>query len=301
MSTSRSTTSAPPVRPPEPAIRGRIGPDADHGFYPVAHRYHLYLSLSCPGCLRIAVTHALLGLDDRISRTLLPPVPDGPGAGYAALRAPYEATAHGYRGAARAPVLADRWTGRVVSNHTPDILRDLCLRFGGAGGPDLYPAAAEREIRELDLLCERDIGAAAQRAGQAGGDDASRAAALDTLLGALGALEERLATGPHLVGDALTAADVHLWVTLVQLDTVHRWHLDAEAVHRIAAHPRLWAFARRLLANPAFARQLRLDEIERRHHHDCRGLEAAGAAVQIIDWTATDDLLASPARQRRPR
>ncbi|GAB2926124.1 glutathione S-transferase C-terminal domain-containing protein [Streptomyces mayteni] len=296
-----STTPSLPACTPASSIRGRIGPDADHGYYPAAHRYHLYLALSCPGCLRIAVTHALLGLEGRISRTLLPPVPDAPGAGYAALREPYEATAYRYPGPAKAPVLADRWTGRVVSNHTGDILRDLALRFGGPAAPELYPAGAEDETRALDRLFGQDINAAAQRAGQAGGDPAGRAAALATLLGALGTVEERLAAGPHLLGDALTAADVHLWVTLVQLDTVHRWHLDAEAVHRIAAHPRLWAFARRQLANPAFAGQLRLDEIERRHHHDCRGLEAAGAAVQIIDWTATGELLASPARQRGPR
>ncbi|TDC19775.1 glutathione S-transferase family protein [Streptomyces sp. 8K308] len=300
MSRSSSTTSSP-AGTPTPFIRGRIGPNAAHGYYPAAHRYHLYLSLSCPGCLRIAITHALLGLEDRVTRTLLPPVPDAPGAGYAVLREPYEATNHRYPGPGKAPVLADRWTGRVVSNHAPDILRDLALRFGGADAPDLCPRAAAEDIRALGRLLDRDVTEAAQGAGQAGGDRAGRADALTILLGALGTLEERLASRPFLVGDTLTAADVHLWVTLVQLDTVHRWHLDADAVHRIAAHPRLWAFARRLLANPAFAGQLRLDEIERRHHHDCRGLEAAGAAVQIIDWTATDDLLPSPASERRPR
>jgi putative glutathione S-transferase len=88
------------------------------------------------------------------------------------------------------------------------------------------------------------------------------------------------------VGDRLTLADVWLWVALVQLDTVHRRHLDAAAVHRVAGHPRLWAYARRLTAHPAFGRHLDLDGIARRHDALCRGAEAAGAAVPIVDWAA---------------
>lgn len=84
----------------------------------------------------------------------------------------------------------------------------------------------------------------------------------------------------------LTAADIDLWVSLVQLDTVHRCHLDASAVHRIAGLTALWSYARRLAAHPAFGTQLDLDGIARRHHGHCRGLEAAGAAVQILDWAA---------------
>jgi putative glutathione S-transferase len=89
-----------------------------------------------------------------------------------------------------------------------------------------------------------------------------------------------------LIRDHITAADVELWVTLVQLDTVHRHHLDAAAVQRIADHPTLWAYARRLTAHPAFGTHLDLDGIARRHHAHCQGLEAAGAAVQILDWAS---------------
>jgi putative glutathione S-transferase len=84
----------------------------------------------------------------------------------------------------------------------------------------------------------------------------------------------------------------------VTLDTVHRLHLDAAAVHRTADHPHLWSYAR-LAAHPAFGRHLDLDGIARRHHARCQGLEAAGAAVQILDWTVhiTDNVAARPARE----
>ncbi|MFH8902141.1 glutathione S-transferase C-terminal domain-containing protein [Streptomyces coeruleorubidus] len=268
-----------------PSFRSRIGSDARSGYYAAPRRYRLHLALSCPHCLRIAVTHGLLGLGDTLPVTLLPAVPDSPGGGHRALRPLYEASSHQHPGPAVAPVLSDGWTGRIVSTHAPDILRDLTRWFGGTG-PDLHPRGAKEAIEGVTRLCEQGITATAQRAGQSGGDPAARDTALATLLRALDILEWRLAAQEHVLGGELTLADVHVWVTLVQLDTVHRYHLDAAAVHRITGHPRLWAYARRLAAHPAFGSRLDLDGIARRHHAHCRGSEAAGAAVQIVDWAA---------------
>ncbi|MFF7178146.1 glutathione S-transferase C-terminal domain-containing protein [Streptomyces sp. NPDC008121] len=283
---SATPLTAVPSFPSPPSFRGRIGCDARSGHYAAPRRYRLHLSLSCPHCLRIAVTHSLLGLDGELPVTLLPAVPDGADGEHSALRPLYEASAHHYPGAATAPVLGDDWTGRIVSTHIPDILRDLARRFGDLGPdrPVLYPPGAEAETRALDQLCEQGVKAAAQRAGEPGTDPDARGRAVARLLRTLGALERRLACRPYALGEELTAADVQLWVTLVGLDTVHRWHLDAAAVHRIADHPHLWSYARRLSAHPAFGRHLDLDGIARRHHAHCRGLEGAGAAVQILDW-----------------
>ncbi|MFE8945889.1 glutathione S-transferase C-terminal domain-containing protein [Streptomyces sp. NPDC007856] len=267
-----------------PVFRGRIGRDArSGGHYAVPHRYRLHLSTACPDGLRLAVGHSLLGLDGSCPVTVLPAVPDCPGGGHSALRPLYEASAHRYTGPALAPVLSDDWSGRIVSTQARDILRDLD-RFPHEGRAALYPSGLESVIEAVERMCAEGIEQAAQRAGQAGVDPAGRAAALDVLLGTLGRLENRLAGEEHLVDDRLTAADVELWVSLVQLDTVHRCHLDASAVQRIAGHRALWAYARRLAAHPALGRHLDLDGISRRHHGRCRGLEAAGAAVQILDW-----------------
>ena len=269
-------------------FRGRIGRDARSGHYAVPRRYRLHLALSCRHCLRIAITHSLLGLEDTLPVTLLPAVPDGPDGGHSALRLMYEASAHHYAGPTAAPVLSDDWSGRIVSTYAPDILRDLDGRFG-SGSPDravLHPCGAEREMEAIARLCEHGISEAVQRAGQPGADDAAREAALSTVFGALDGLERRLATRAHVLGDDLTASDVQVWVTLVWFDTVHRQHLDAAAVHRVTDHPHVWAYARRLAAHPAFGPHLDLDGIARRHHAHCRGLEAAGAAVQILDWAA---------------
>ncbi|MEU2264458.1 glutathione S-transferase C-terminal domain-containing protein [Streptomyces sp. NPDC019645] len=268
-----------------PSFRSRIGHDARSGYYTAPHRYRLHLSPACPHCLQIAVTHSLLALDETLPVTLLPAVPDAPGGGHRVLRPLYEASSHQHPGPAVAPVLSDNWTGRIVSTHTPDILRDLARQFRGHG-PDLHPRGAEEAIAAVGRLCEQGITEPAQRAGQPGGDPAARDIALATLLRALDVLEWRLDSREHLLGGELTLADVQLWVTLIQLDTVHRHHLDVAAVHQITDHPHLWAYAQRLATYPAFGSHLDLDGIACRHHAHCRGQEAAGAAVQIVDWAA---------------
>ncbi|MFG2821555.1 glutathione S-transferase C-terminal domain-containing protein [Kitasatospora sp. NPDC048365] len=265
-----------------PSLRGRIGHDARSGYYPVPHRYRLHLSLSCPSSLRIAVVHSLLGLDDTLPITVLPALPDAGADGYTALRPLYEASSHRYTGPAQAPVLSDGWSGRIVSTDAVEILTDLAGRFPG---PDeLRPRGAASAIEAVRQLCERGIDAPAQRAGRVDADPAERAEGLSALLDGLDAVERRLASHDHVLGDDLTLADVQLWTTLVQLDTVHRWHLDADAVDRIADHPHLWSYAGRLAGHPAFGHHLDLDGIARRHHSHCRGEEAAGAAMQIVDW-----------------
>ncbi|MFG2265899.1 glutathione S-transferase C-terminal domain-containing protein [Streptomyces sp. NPDC048720] len=268
-----------------PAFRGRIGRDARSGHYAVPGRYRLHLSTACPDGLRLAVVHSLLSLDTVCPTTFLPAVPDCPEGGHSALRPLYDASAHRYTGPAVAPVLSDDWSGRIVSTHAPDIMRDLARRFG-SGRPSPYPCGAESEIEAVERMCAQGIEDAAQRAGSAGAERAERDAALGTLLETLGVLERWLAGRTYVIRDEVTVADVELWVALVQLDTVHRNHLDAAAVQRIAGQPVLWAYARRLTAHPAFGTHLNLDGIARRHHARCHGLEAAGAAVPILDWAA---------------
>ncbi len=104
-----------------PAPRGRIGA----GFSPVPHRYHLYLRADCPRSLRVTDTLAELGLMHSIAATVLGAEPRA--AEYTALRLAYEATGHHFDGALNVPALVDTWSGRVVSDHTPDILDDLRL------------------------------------------------------------------------------------------------------------------------------------------------------------------------------
>ncbi|MER7827404.1 hypothetical protein ABTX85_33115 [Streptomyces sp. NPDC096097] len=104
---------------PAPAPRGRIGA----GFSPVPHRYHLYLRVDCPHSRRVTDTLTELGLAASITATVLGADPRA--AEYTALRLAYEAAGHHFDGTLTAPALVDGWSGRVVSDHTPDIVDDL--------------------------------------------------------------------------------------------------------------------------------------------------------------------------------
>ncbi|MGZ9929791.1 hypothetical protein ACXNSR_07825 [Streptomyces sp. NC-S4] len=108
-----------PRTAPAPAPRGRIGA----GFSPVPHRYHLYLRAACLPSQQVTTALAALGLDRSITATVLGTEPRA--AEYTALRLAYEATGHHFDGALTVPALVDTWSGRVVSDHTPDILDDL--------------------------------------------------------------------------------------------------------------------------------------------------------------------------------
>ncbi|QEV09865.1 glutathione S-transferase C-terminal domain-containing protein [Streptomyces prasinus] len=277
-------TIAPATPSPlAPVFRGRIGRDARSGHYAVPRRYRLHLSTADPACLRIAVTHTLLGLDDACAVTFLPAVPDRPDGGYTELSPLYDASAHRYTGPALAPVLSDDWSGRIVSTHAPDIARDLARRFDG-GRRAVYPRGAESEIEAVERMCAQGIDAAAGSAGKTAAEPAARAGALGTLLRTLGSLDNWLMDRDHMIRDRITVADVELWVALVRLDTVHRHHLDAGAVRDIAGYETLWAYARRLAGHPAFGGHLDVDAIARRHRAHCHAPAATGTAVQVVTW-----------------
>ncbi|MEU6171398.1 glutathione S-transferase C-terminal domain-containing protein [Streptantibioticus parmotrematis] len=217
-------------------FRARIGDLRARGFYPAPHRYHLYLEQDCPRSLRVSITLALLGLQDAVGATVLPSC-DGGGEAASELRRAYDATWYRYRGPLTVPALCDQWTGRVVSNHTPDILRDLAERLGPHGARAsvrLRPEALAARIDAFREFLDEEVTRAPERPER-------WAAALDSL-------DRQLSGQPYALGAELTAADVDLWVTLVHLDV---WEPGADAPD--GRHGHLSAYVRRLLARPEFA------------------------------------------------
>jgi putative glutathione S-transferase len=215
-------------------IRSRIGVGLAGGFYPAPHRYQLYLTEGCPRSLRISVTLELLGLHDSVATTLLTLPTETPDA-FAALRGAYEATWHHYDGPLTAPALCDRWSGRIVSNHTPDILRDLAglpVRQNDARLPRLNPPALTADIDALRELLDRDVTPTAP--------PLARTTALQSL-------DRQLVPQTYALGDELTAADVDLWVALTRLDPTES----------LAPYGRLRDYVRRLDAHPAFHGKVR--------------------------------------------
>ncbi|WP_327412828.1 hypothetical protein [Streptomyces sp. NBC_01233] len=102
----------------------------------------------------MAAALALLGIEDSVATTVLGTGTDtvvetgtlvdtgtgcGPEAGdHTALRLAYEAAGHHFDGTLTVPALVDTWSGRIVSDHTPDILDDLHFP---AGHPAFHKAS----------------------------------------------------------------------------------------------------------------------------------------------------------------
>ncbi|MEV6197746.1 cell envelope biogenesis protein OmpA [Streptomyces sp. NPDC051920] len=223
-------------------VDSRIGVGLAGGFYPAPHRYELYLAQSCPPSLRIAITLGLLGLRDSVATTLVADAARTPDA-FASLRRAYEATEHHFDGPLTAPALCDRWSGRIVSNHTPAILRDLAGLLSGhttTCPSTLCPPPLAADIEALRELLDRAV---------------TPSAPASELVAALELLDCRLSSHAYVLGESLTAADVDVWTALTGLGRSRA----------LGSRPRLLDYKRRLGGHPAF-----------RHGSDLVPLIAAG-------------------------
>jgi putative glutathione S-transferase len=250
-----------PGPPPLVRFTGRITADGDFTARPF--RYHVYGARACPSSHRVAITRELAGLHDLVTMSYVDGERDGRGwafraehgpdpvNGFTLLREAYDATEENFDGHVGVPVLWDRFGTRVASNDARGIALDLATRFRHLAEPpvDTYPAALRDEVDALEDRLDADLR----------GD----------LLETFEQLDARLSRRRHLLGDALTQADVRLWVMLVRYDAGP----NARRTINPGLHvfPHLWRYARELYALPAF-----------RDTTDFRAFTAPGA--RLPDW-----------------
>ncbi|MFD3515308.1 glutathione S-transferase C-terminal domain-containing protein [Streptomyces sp. NPDC058657] len=249
---------------PRYPFQGRITADGSSGHRAEPGRYHIWAAWSCGWAQRVAIVRKLKGLEGVVSLSYVDDERDGRGwafrerrgpdpvAGFRLLSEAYEATAPGYPGHISTPVLWDRRTGRIVSNHFDLITTDLCTAFDAwaAPGVDLRPEPLRSEIDELNTYLYENVcdgvyrvdGAATQ-----GAYEASR----QQVCQALETLDARLADRRYLLGDVVREPDVRLWPTLARFDLAYN---PVAGVCRggLRAFPHLWAYARDLYRLPAF-------------------------------------------------
>jgi glutathionyl-hydroquinone reductase len=292
------------VRPAYP-FQGRITADGSSGYPAVPGRYHLYISWACPWATRTAIVRKLLGLEEVISLSVVDPIRDGRGwafregpgysldpvNGFALLREAYEATEPGYDGHISVPVLWDRETSRIVSNNFPDITIDLDTQFGAFanGAYDLYPEPLRPEIDAINAVIYENVNNGVYRSGMAT-TQAAYHDAVTKLFATLDELEDRLAGRRYLLGDAITEADVRLWVTLVRFDSVYHYHFKAN-LRRLTDYPNLWGYARDLYALPAFSGTTNFDHIKRHYFTTHPHINPTRIVPDgpLLDWDAPPD------------
>lgn len=261
---------------------------------PEPGRYHLYVSLACPWAARTLVVRVLKRLERVIGVTVVDPVRDergwrlhaddpDPHEGFRFLEEAYRATDPGYSGRVTVPVLWDVEQRRIVNNESSEIIR--MLDAWSDEGPALYPERLRAEIDEVNERVYHGVNDGVYRAGFAT-TQAAYEEAFDALFATLDWLEERLARRRYLVGDALTEADVRLFVTLVRFDAVYVGHFKCN-LRRIDDYPALSAYLRDLYQHPGVAATVSFDHIKRHYYSthpalNPRGIVPKGPELDLL-------------------
>jgi glutathionyl-hydroquinone reductase len=267
-----------------------------------AGRYRLYASLACPWAHRSLIVRRLLGLEEMIGVTIVDPIRDergwrftlspgdrDPVTGAHFLAELYTATDPSYDGRHTVPCIWDTETKRLVTNDYPQITlmfeSEAFTPFHRQDAPDLYPRELRAEIDELNDEVFHNVNNGVYKAGMATTQEAYEEP-FDALFATLDRLEARLEGHEFLVGDRLSEADVRLYPTLARFDAVYYGHFKCN-LRRITDYPRLWAYARRLYAIPAFGETTDFDHIKRHYYETHRHLNPSGVVPKgpAISWT----------------
>jgi len=267
-------------------FRRRITADGAGGFKAEPGRYHLYVSYACPWANRTILYRKLKRLDDVVSMSVLHPRWGGPDGwrfgetdkstrdhvgGRDFLHQVYAAAKPDYTGRVTVPVLWDKRTGTIVSTESGDIIRMFDLEFDQWADASVrfYPDDLAVGIDELNRTILPHVCMGVYKAGFAG-TQANYDTAIRNLFLTLDMLEDRLADREFLLGERVTEADWHLFMTLVRFDAVYHAALKC-TYRRLLDYPNLSRHTRRLYELPGVARTIRLDHV-RLHYFDDLGI-----------------------------
>ena len=284
--TYRREISAIPSRLDRPVLRRlEAGPEA----------MVLVASASCPWSHAAVIARQLKGLTKTVALQIAggPRVEgyalqsSGPLAalGYQHAHQLYSETDAAYTGRATVPFLWDIEAAVMLSNSSADIMRAL---DAAGGGLVLFPTDIEDELEAFLTWMFDGLSNAVYRAGKAQRQDEYEDATRH-VYATLQALEDRLSRQTYLFGDAMTAADVRLFATLVRYDTVYATHFRCTR-YRITDLPALWRFTRRIYQMPGVAQTVDFDEIRRGYYlndgsHNPYGLIGDQPEINWMDRT----------------
>lgn len=246
-------------------------------------RYRIVASEACPGSHQVLMVHSLLGLRGKMRVETLDPVAPGGRWHFAApaygikranlLEDLRDRMPGGTGLAAQPPFLLDTESPRIVSGRAGDIVRMLCMTYGGGRRPDLWPEAKRVRIDELSARIEERLTRPLMGGGLAAGPE-TRASERRTVLMSLQFFERMLEDRRFLLGETAGLADLALYAALVRLDPVTRL-LWGEPGPALEDFPALLGFVQEIHGRGQVAHTLRAGLLLR-HYRQSYGATARG-------------------------
>ena len=277
---------------------GRPGPTRGGGFNAEPGRYRLYVALICPWASRTLIARQLKNLTDLIPVTVVNPTlgdqgwsfggypgsDEDPLFGYSHIHQLYTRADPNHTGRATVPVLWDQKQNVLVNNESADIVRmfDTAFEALTPSSVRLYPEDIGAEIDALNKRIYEKLNNGVYRAGFAVSQSAHDEAVQD-VFEMLDELEERL-TGDYLFGNAITEADIRLFVTLIRFDAAYHGLFKVNR-RRIADYPRLSAYMQRILELPNVRETVSMDHITR-GYYSIKALNPSGITPGLPDHIA---------------
>jgi len=269
---------------------GAPGPSGVGGFKAEPGRYHLYVSYACPWAHRTLIMRSLKGLEDLIGVSITHWLmgDDGwtfqPASGVVPdavnnvshLHQLYTLADPACTTRSTVPILWDKHTNAIVSNESAEIIRMFNSAFDDVGAlyGDYYPSGLRGAIDVLNSRVYDTLNNGVYKAGfslHQADHEVTVVAMFDTL----DMLESQLTGRDFLFGDAMTEADIRLFVTLIRFDAVYHGHFKCN-LRPIVSFPNLWRFTRMMYQHPLIQPTVRLDHIKAHYYQSQRTLNPSG-------------------------
>ena len=281
---------------------GTAGPTGEAGFAAESGRYHLYVSHACPWAHRTMIFRHVKQLASHISVSVVHPLMlengwsfdrDAHATGDHLLGKNYlhEVYTYGHpkaSGRVTVPVLWDKYSQKIVSNESSEIIRMFNSAFNEITGnhDDYWPAALRRDIENVNQDIYDNINNGVYKAGFAT-SPAAYEDAVAALFAALDRMEARLHRQRYLLGAQITEADWRFFTTLVRFDPVYVGHFKCN-IRRIADYPALHGYLCDLYQLPGIAETVVMDHIKQHYYQSHPTINPTGIVPTgpLLDYSA---------------
>ncbi len=281
---------------------GTAGPTGEASFAAESGRYHLYVSHACPWAHRTIIFRHVKQLASHISVSVVHPLMlengwsfdrDAHATGDHLLGKNYlhEVYTYGHpkaSGRVTVPVLWDKYSQKIVSNESSEIIRMFNSAFNEitSNHDDYWPAALRRDIENVNQDIYDNINNGVYKAGFAT-SPAAYEDAVAALFAALDRMEARLHRQRYLLGAQITEADWRFFTTLVRFDPVYVGHFKCN-IRRIADYPALHGYLCDLYQLPGIAETVVMDHIKQHYYQSHPTINPTGIVPTgpLLDYSA---------------